>query len=240
MEVAPDPVALLGHGEPPGLGVEAGVVDRDPGMPGEQLDQAQVADRELRRAALVGQIEVADRRPVGHDRHAEERGHRRVVRREARRVRMIGDRRDPVRPALADDQPEQTPARRQRADREPMVGIDAGGDEPLDPAVDADDPERRVARVDEIADPIDDQLEDLLDAEHARDRPGGLVDGRERRRVGREPAGGVVRTVPIDDGWGRPTRCEPTASGALRDVRTRPAAAGPSGTCRGRSPMADA
>ena len=62
MQVASDPVALLGDGQPPCLTVEARVVDGDPGVAGEELDEPLVGRRELARADLVGQVEVADRR----------------------------------------------------------------------------------------------------------------------------------------------------------------------------------
>ena len=96
VEVAPDAIALIGDGEAARLGVEPCVVDRDPGMERERLHQPLIRGRELVRAALVGQVQVADRHAVRRDGYPEERGHRRVVRREARRVGMIGDRRDAV------------------------------------------------------------------------------------------------------------------------------------------------
>ena len=39
VQVASDPVALLGDGQPPRLPVESRVVDRDPGVAGEELDE---------------------------------------------------------------------------------------------------------------------------------------------------------------------------------------------------------
>ena len=41
--------------------VEAGVLDGDPGVAREELDQPLVGRREFRGAELVGEIEVADR-----------------------------------------------------------------------------------------------------------------------------------------------------------------------------------
>ena len=41
--------------------VEAGVLDRDPGVEGERLDEPLVVLGELVGAQLVGQVEVADR-----------------------------------------------------------------------------------------------------------------------------------------------------------------------------------
>ena len=45
VQVAPDPVPLLDHGESAGLGVQPGVVDRDPGVQREQLDEARSSSR---------------------------------------------------------------------------------------------------------------------------------------------------------------------------------------------------
>ena len=68
----------------PDLRVESRVVDRDPGVEREDFDDPLVRVGECGRSALVGQVEVADGLTAGGDRDAEERRHRRVIRRKAR------------------------------------------------------------------------------------------------------------------------------------------------------------
>ena len=96
---------------------------------------------------------------------------------------MVSDRADPVRAPLADDQAEQATARGQRADRGPLVGLEPSRDESLDPAVRVGDPEGGVAGIDQNADAVDDELEDILDGEHAGDGARRLVDRSQRSRV---------------------------------------------------------
>ena len=60
VEIATDPIALLDDGEVGRLLVQPGIVDRDAGVERKQLDKPLIVGRELRRARLVGQIEVAD------------------------------------------------------------------------------------------------------------------------------------------------------------------------------------
>ena len=116
MEVLADPGSLVDHGHPLDLLVETGVLDRDPGVKRERLDEPLVVDRELAGAALVRQVEVAHRGALDLDRHAEERAHRRMVRRESRGVGVPGDVGNPIAAVLADDQAEQAVAPRQRSD----------------------------------------------------------------------------------------------------------------------------
>ena len=94
--------------------VQARVLDRDPGVDGERLDEALVGRGELGGAGLVGEVQVADRAALHGDRHAEEAVHRRMVRREPVASRVDGDVRDPERAVLLDDQAEEAVAARQR------------------------------------------------------------------------------------------------------------------------------
>jgi hypothetical protein len=64
-----------------------------------------------------------------------------------------------------------------------LVRVDAGRDESLHPPIRRRDAKSRVRGADEVADAIDDELQDILKVAHARDRPGGLIDGGERRGV---------------------------------------------------------
>ena len=66
---------------------------------------------------------------------------------------------------------------RQRPDLRPRRTVHPGRDERFDHAVCVDDPERRVARPDQRADLIDDDLEDFLDRTEAGDRPRRSIDG---------------------------------------------------------------
>ena len=60
MQIAADAVSLLDDREVRSLLVEPGVVDRDPGVEGEQLDQPLIVRRELGSALFIGEIEVPD------------------------------------------------------------------------------------------------------------------------------------------------------------------------------------
>src|SRR3972149_6747747 len=84
MQVAPDPLALLYHGERLHPLAEPRVLDGQAGMQRESLHQLLVIRRELGRAALVGQVQVAHRPTLDADRHAEEGTHRRMVGRKSR------------------------------------------------------------------------------------------------------------------------------------------------------------
>ena len=68
--------------------VQARVLDRDRRLRGEQRDELLVLGGEVLAALLLGQVEVAVGDAAQEDRHAEERPHRRVVRREADRARV--------------------------------------------------------------------------------------------------------------------------------------------------------
>ena len=62
MQVAADPVALVDDRQALHLVVQPGVLDGDPGVEGEHLDQRLVVLAELGRAQLVRQVQAADRR----------------------------------------------------------------------------------------------------------------------------------------------------------------------------------
>ena len=68
--------------------VQASVVDGDGGPAGKHLGRLLVALVEVPSALLVGEVEVAVDLVANPDRHAEERSHRRVLRREPVGVRM--------------------------------------------------------------------------------------------------------------------------------------------------------
>ena len=66
---------------------------------------------------------------------------------------------------------------RQGADPRPCLGVQAGGDEGLDDPAGVNDPECGIARADQRADLVDDDLEHLLDGAQSGDRPGRDIDG---------------------------------------------------------------
>ena len=71
VEILADALALIEDGEPMDLLVEAGVLDRDRRVPGEGLHEVLVGRRELVRAVLVRQVQVADRSTLYVDGHAQ-------------------------------------------------------------------------------------------------------------------------------------------------------------------------
>src|SRR5919106_1193731 len=148
-----------------------GALDGDPGVEGERFDQRLVIVAELGCILLVGEVQAPDDLAGDSDGHPQERVHRRVVGREAVALRMRGDGPNPVRAVLADDQAQQDMATRQIADGASLVGADPAGDELGDQALIVDDAERRVLGGDQLADAVDDQLQDLLDVEDAADAP---------------------------------------------------------------------
>jgi hypothetical protein len=90
-----------------GLGVQARLVDRGTRRRGERDHQRLVIFVERVAAALVGQVEVAVDRVVDLHRRAEERPHRRMPGREARRHRVSRDIGRPKRPRVGDQLAEQ-------------------------------------------------------------------------------------------------------------------------------------
>ena len=84
VEVLADALALVDDRQALDLLVQPGVLDRDPGVDRERLDEPLVVLGELVGARLVGQVEVADGAALDGDRDAEEAVHRRVIRREIR------------------------------------------------------------------------------------------------------------------------------------------------------------
>ncbi len=188
VEVPRDPLALLDDGQLLDLLVEPGVLDRNARAEGEHLDEHLVHLAELGGVALVREVEVPDRPALGHHGDAEERGHRRVVGREPVGIRVVGDVRDAVRLALADDQAEQPVPARRRPDLGTLLDRHPDRDEPLDPTVGVDDAQGRVLRADQVADALDDELEDGFDVEHLGDRARRLDEGLELEDAERRSA----------------------------------------------------
>ncbi len=102
-----------------------------------------------------------------------------MVRREPARIRVLRDIRDPIRAALADDQAEQPAAARQGADPRPVGLRDPARDEAIDGPEAIGDAERGVLGSDQVADTIDDQLEDRLQLQDGRDLAGRIDERLE-------------------------------------------------------------
>ena len=82
--------------------VEPRVLDRDRGLGGEQRRRApRPPSVNVAPSGLLGQVQVPVRDPAQQDRHAEERVHRRVVRREPDRARILAEVVEPQRPRVA-------------------------------------------------------------------------------------------------------------------------------------------
>ena len=127
--------------------VESGVLDRDRGLGRKLNDELVVVVGEVVSTLLLGQVEVAVGNPSQQDRHAEEAAHRRMVRRKPDRARIIGEVAQAQRPRLPDQNPEDSPAAGQLADRGLGLGIDARRHEALErDTCLVDDAERGVAR----------------------------------------------------------------------------------------------
>ena len=106
VEIAGDALALLEQRRRLHVLVQPGVLDRQSGRRGERHDELLVDVGEHVAVGLVGEVEVAEHLVAQQDRHAEERRHRRVVRREAVAVGVGGEVGEAQRLGLDDQQPE--------------------------------------------------------------------------------------------------------------------------------------
>jgi FtsP/CotA-like multicopper oxidase with cupredoxin domain len=179
VEVAADAQPLIDHRELLDALVEPGILNGDPGMDSEHLDELLVAGAELVGVLLFGEIEVADRPPGEANRDPQERVHRWMVGREAVGVRVGPDVGNPERDTLPDDRAEKAVAAWQRSDPGPLLRRYAARDEPLDPAAGVDDAEGGVLGLDELSHAVDHELQDAVEIQLAGDRPGRLVEGSE-------------------------------------------------------------
>src|SRR5213076_1266368 len=91
-------------------------------------------------------------------------------------LRMGSDLRDAVGPILTDDQAQETASMGQLADGPTLRSGDPAGDEFGDLAVLVDDSESCVLGSHQIAHSIDDELQHILDLQHAADSSHGLVE----------------------------------------------------------------
>ena len=161
VQVPANPVPLVDDRQLLDLLVEAGVLDRDARMQRERLDQRLVIGAELGRTLLVRQVQTPDDLALDSHGNAQERLHRRMFGREAEALGVGGDGRDPIRPVLPDDQPQQPSAAGEVADGLSLLVADPARDELGDQPRLVDNAESGILRGDELADPIDDELQDL-------------------------------------------------------------------------------
>jgi hypothetical protein len=136
-----------------------GVLDRHPGLGGEQGQGPLVVGVEVLPVALLSQIEVAVHLAAGGHRSTQEAAHQRVVRREADRARVLGDVVEPQRPGVIDQHPEDAAPNRDLADRRPLGVAEARRDELGDGAVASQHPQRPIAGAGELDGQLDDALQ---------------------------------------------------------------------------------
>src|SRR5262245_28053582 len=135
--------------------------------------------------------------------------------REAVALGMGCDVRDAERATLPDDQPEQAMTLRRIAESGTLLGRDPAGDEALDASLVGEDAERRVARTDERPDAVDDELQDGLDLEGARDRADGVAQCLDRGSIALRDGRGKIahpgqpsKRASVDAPFGTPRRAE--------------------------------
>ena len=147
-----------------GLVVGAGVTDRHAGCGRQRYRDLLVArgevDGRARRADLVGEVQVAEHRSAGPHRHPEERLHRRVVRREAHRRRMVGDVVQPQHVRGGREVTEHPAALGQVTDQQRRLRVDALVDELLQTAVLPEHPQGPVPGARQAAPGRDEPLQD--------------------------------------------------------------------------------
>ena len=145
--------------------------------------RAKVSTRRASSAVKPSAFSVRYRLPIVRprtiDRDAEERVHLGMVRREPDRPRVGHEVVEPDRPVLADDEAEDPVALRRGADARPVRAADPARHELLDRAARVLDPEGRVARTGQGADPVHDDLQHPVDRQDSRHRPDRLVEGLE-------------------------------------------------------------
>ena len=160
--------------------VGAGVLDHEPGGARERLHEELVLLGERFAAGLLGQVEVAEDGAPDPDRDAEERGHRRVVGREADRLRMGRQVGHPDRLGLVDQQAEDAAPAWQVTDQPVLLLADPGGHELHQRPVGADHAEGGVPRPGQLGRGLDDPQEHAAQVE-----VGGDGGDRFEQRLGR-------------------------------------------------------
>ena len=126
--------------------VQAGVLDRDRRLRGEQRDHLLVVVVEIGAARLLAQVEVPVSDVAELHGHAQERPHGRMVRREAERARIVGEVVQAKQARVVDEHAEDAAAARRVADHGLRFRVETVDDEPLQTVSGAvDHAERRIA-----------------------------------------------------------------------------------------------
>ena len=160
-----DLVQRLELAQPPGRAfVQASVLDRNSGLGCEQLGQLRVLVGEVLSTLLLRQIEVSVRDSTKHDRHTEERLHRRVVLRKAHRAWIVCDVVEPQRLRVADQNAQDAAPVRQITDRRVCVSVDSCRQESLERlAGPVDHAESCVAGAGDLGRRLDDALKQCVE-----------------------------------------------------------------------------
>ena len=146
--------------------VQPRVLDGDRRLRCEQLDELLVFVGELFAALLFGEVEIPVCHPTKQDGHAEERLHRRVVRRESDGPRVGPEVRKPERSCLPDEHAEDPSSLREIADRRVRLRVDAGCQEPFECCASLiDDAQGRVAGAGQKRRLLDELLEQRVERE---------------------------------------------------------------------------
>ena len=146
--------------------VQPRVLDRHGRLSRQQTDEILVFGIEVDATRLFGQVEVAVGDAAQHDRNAQERPHRRMIRRETNRTRVVAERAKTQRLDIADQHPEDPTPARKSADRLDLLATDAVRDETLQlVAVTIDDAERGVSRPRQLSRNPHQPLEKLIEGQ---------------------------------------------------------------------------
>jgi hypothetical protein len=180
-----DALPVMEDGEFLHPGVEAGVLDGHAGGGGERDDEFLVDVAEHLGRPLVGQVQVPEHLVADQDGHAQERPHRRMVRREAVAVGMLAQVGQPQWLGIDDEEAEDAVASGQVPDRPVCVRVDTHGEElgEAGPAL-VEHAQCAVAGVDEFGGRGDDPLQHRRQVEIGADRHDAVEEATERLRTG--------------------------------------------------------
>ena len=146
--------------------VEPRVLDRNRRLRREQRDNVLVALGEVAATDPLSEVEIAVRDAAQQDRDAEERVHRRMIRRYADRTRVGGEVVQPERSRVPHEHAEDPATARQHADRSAILVADSVRDELLELGpLRIEDPERRVPGAGQLGSSGDEQRQQSLQIE---------------------------------------------------------------------------
>jgi len=168
---------------------QAGVLNGDGGVIGQQHDQPLVVLAKRLVVERVGQVEVAQARAATDDRHAQEAAHDRVaLPGEARRARVFGQVIQANGRVGFEHCTQQAQAARLWPHVTQLLRSHAGGDEGAQRAVFVGHAQRRVTRLHQLAGDVGDRLQRTRQAQFAGDGRGCPA---ERIEHGRAPILGI-------------------------------------------------